>query len=169
VSARRFKVSRAAVAFVLGAAILVAIVVADGGAGGSAGDRPCNAVVERGVIPQWARTGFTDPEPRMPHAIGREGRIAALLFGDPLSAPPPEGRDNKILWVSRARVRARTALRIRAQQMDGTRRLGDPVTRLVAGGPGPSTLDLPAAGCWRLDLTWSGQHDEMDLSYRPRD
>ena len=160
--------NRTAVAFAVAAAILVAIVVADGGAGGSAGDRPCDAVVDRGVVPQWARSGFSEPEPRLPHVIGREERIAALIFGDPLTAPP-EGRDNKILWVSRARVRAGATLRIRAQRMDGTRRLGKPVTRLVAGGPGPSTVDLPAAGCWRLDLTWSGQHDEMDLRYRGRD
>jgi hypothetical protein len=47
---------------------------------------------------------------------------------------------------------------------DGT---SEPVRRTVAGGPGPSIVDLPAAGCWRLALTWSGHTDTMDLVYRP--
>ncbi|MEU7571039.1 hypothetical protein [Micromonospora sp. NPDC049240] len=30
----------------------------------------------------------------------------------------------------------------------------------------PSTVDLPAAGCWHLWLAWSGRSDAMDLGYR---
>ena len=41
----------------------------------------CRAVVDRGVLPRWARTGFSDPRPRMPHVVGREGQLAAILFG----------------------------------------------------------------------------------------
>ncbi|MBQ1067635.1 hypothetical protein KBX39_12605, partial [Micromonospora sp. D75] len=57
----------------------------------------------------------------------------------------------------------RTPLVITATR-DGT---GAPVVREVDGGPGPSIVDLPAAGCWRLRLDWSGCTDTMDLVYRP--
>lgn len=35
----------------------------------------------------------------------------------------------------------------------------------VPGGPGPSTIDLPAPGCWTLHLRWSGHTDELKLHY----
>ena len=37
--------------------------------------------------------------------------------------------------------------------------------RTVAGGPGPSIINLPASGCWRLTLRWSGRADSLDLAY----
>jgi hypothetical protein len=37
--------------------------------------------------------------------------------------------------------------------------------RVVPGGPGPSIVNLPQAGCWRLTLAWSGQTDTLDLAY----
>jgi hypothetical protein len=117
------------------------------------------------VLPTWARTGFSSPRPRLPHVIGRSGEIAALIFGYPLRSPAVKDRGNKILWVSRRAVRPLSDLRIRAQRMDGRRRVGRPVTRVVAGGPGPSGIDLPAPGCWRLTLRWSGRSDQLDLRY----
>jgi hypothetical protein len=125
----------------------------------------CHSVVHKGVLPTWARTGFSDPRPRLPHVIGRSGEIAALVFGYPLRAPPGKDRANKILWVSRREVKPLSDLRIRAQRMEGRRRVGRPVTRVVVGGPGPSGIDLPAPGCWRLTLRWSGRTDALDLRY----
>jgi hypothetical protein len=49
--------------------------------------------------------------------------------------------------------------------MVGARSVGKPVTRVVDGGPGPSIIDLPAAGCWRLDLKWAGHADTLDVRY----
>jgi hypothetical protein len=49
--------------------------------------------------------------------------------------------------------------------MHGTHPLGTPVSRTVTGGPGPSIIDLPASGCWRLMLRWSGRVDSLDLDY----
>jgi len=100
----------------------------------------------------------------MPHTIGRAGDIVAILFGDPLTSPPSLDRNNKILWVAR-RIDAASDLHISAQRMDGTAAVGDPVEQSVQGGPGPSTIDLPAAGCWRLTLTWGGRTDRLDLEY----
>src|SRR4051794_20172065 len=127
----------------------------------------CHSAVQRGVLPVWARTGFSEPRPRMPHVVGRAGRIAALEFGDPLRSPPSEHRSNKILWVSRRPWTGYRNLAIHAQRMQGTHPIGQPVSRLVRGGPGPSIVDLPAAGCWRLVLRWAGRSDSLDLRYAP--
>jgi hypothetical protein len=100
----------------------------------------------------------------MHYELGTSGEIVALLFAFPLESPPPASHNNKILWVSRQPVQG-TALVIRAQRMVGTTQLGAAVQRQVAGGPGPSIINLPAAGCWSLDLHWSGHSDHLDLSY----
>jgi hypothetical protein len=131
--------------------------------------RPCHAVVDRGVLPAWARTGFSDPRPRMPHTVGRHRLLAAIIFGDPLRSPPPPHYNNKILWVSRPAWTPQVRnLRLRAQRMRGTRRLGRPVTRIVPGAPGPSIIDLPAAGCWRINASWGPHRDQLDLYYQRR-
>jgi hypothetical protein len=74
---------------------------------------------------------------------------------------------NKILWVSRVPLEPPSDLRISARRMRGRERLGPAVTRMVEGGPGPSTINLPAPGCWRLNPRWSGHQDELDLVYEP--
>jgi hypothetical protein len=125
----------------------------------------CRARVTVGVLPVWARAGFSDPRPRMPFVLGRKGRIAAILWADPLQSPPPKDHNNKILWVSRAPSVPGSDLRIRAQRMNGSRPLGAAVSRSVIGSPGPSIINLPSAGCWRLTLRWSGRVDTLDLRY----
>jgi hypothetical protein len=147
-------------------AVLAALVAAAAPAwAGSSTPPACHSAVHHGVLPTWARTGFSDPRPRLPHVLGRSGEIAALIFGYPLRSPPLKDRGNKILWVSRRAVKPLSDLRIRAQRMEGRRRVGHPVTRVVVGGPGPSGIDLPAPGCWRLTLRWSGRSDHLDLRY----
>lgn len=134
--------------------------------GGQAGGvLPCRSEVVDGVLPTWARAGFTDPRPRMPYVLGDSGRIAAVLWGT-LNSPPAADHTNKILWFSHVRLAPGSDLRIQAQRMNGTTRLGSPVTRSVTGGPGPSIINLPAPGCWRLTLHWSGWTDHLDLQYR---
>jgi hypothetical protein len=129
--------------------------------------RACRSGMHVGVLPAWARAGFREPRPRTEFVVGRRDRIGAILFGsaDYLDAPPAADHTNKILWVARVRPRSDAALTIHAQLMRGTRRVGPSVTRTVAGGPGPSIINLPAAGCWRLTLRWSGWTDQLDLSY----
>jgi hypothetical protein len=102
----------------------------------------------------------------MPLALGASGRIVAIVFGYPLRSPPGTTRNNKILWVARDPVKPLSDLRIRAQRMVGADAVGPVVARTVVGGPGPSIVDLPAAGCWRLSLRWSGRTDTLDLGYR---
>ncbi|GAA4581362.1 hypothetical protein GCM10023194_12370 [Planotetraspora phitsanulokensis] len=124
----------------------------------------CAAEVPSRVLPQWARTGFTDAEPRMPYVLGDQGDIAAIIFGYPLAAPPLPDRSNKILWVSRVPLDPGDPLRIEAR-LDGS---GTAVERTVLGGPGPSGIDLPRSGCWHLTLRWSGHTDTMALRYSPQ-
>jgi hypothetical protein len=132
----------------------------------------CTSAVQNSVLPTWARAGFSDPKPRMPHAVGQSGNIVAILWAkhDPLVSPPLAERNNKILWVARAPlpVFKVTTLYIAAQRMAGTHKLGSPVSRRVQGGPGPSIINLPAAGCWRLALHWAGKSDSLDLRYAPK-
>ncbi len=120
----------------------------------------CEQAISRGVLPRWARTGFSDPRPQMPHVVGRNKRLAAILFGDPLVAPPAPDRSNKILWVAR-RTPEPGPLRLRAR--DGDRI----VRRVVESGPGPSIVDLPA-GCWTVTASWKGGKDVLVLSYQAR-
>jgi hypothetical protein len=146
---------------------ITAVVLAGCGGGGPPPSRisACASQVKAGVLPHWARGGFSDPKPRMPYEVGRAGDIAAIVWGFPLLSPPPRAHNNKILWVSRVTLQPGSDLRIAAQRMHGTHPLGTPVSRTVTGGPGPSIIDLPASGCWRLTLRWSGRVDSLDLDY----
>jgi len=125
----------------------------------------CQPQVTIGVLPVWARAGFSGTAPRMAYSLGRDGKIAALLWGNPLLSPPAKTHRNKILWVSREPAVAGSDLQISAQRLNGSSPLGAPVARRVTGGPGPSIINLPAAGCWRLRLQWSGRTDTIDLRY----
>jgi hypothetical protein len=127
----------------------------------SATNRPCHYAHET-VLPSWATAGFGDPEPVVMHATGDSGNIVAVLFGRVLHAPPAKTVNNKILWV--VRESGAEPLRIEAV-LDGS---GRTVHRRVAGGPGPSIVDLPQAGCWHLTLDWGpapDRRDTMDLVY----
>jgi hypothetical protein len=121
----------------------------------------CVGDVPSRVLPQWARGGFTAAEPRMPYVLGARGDIAAILFGNPLAAPPRPTLNNKILWVSRVPDTPGDPLIIDAR-LDGSRTT---VRRTVPGGPGPSIIDLPRSGCWHLTLKWSQHTDLVDLRY----
>jgi len=162
--------SRQFAAVGLAAAVATVVAVARGDDDGTSRSRPlsasaCRARAPVAVLPAWARAGFSDPRPRVAHVLGRSGAIAAILFGRPLRSPPARDHSNKILWVSRDAPVPGSDLRISAQRMDWARPVGPPVARRVAGSPGPSIIDLPAAGCWRLTLHWSGRSDSLDLRY----
>jgi hypothetical protein len=123
----------------------------------------CNSTVDMGVLPTWARAGFSDPEPALPHVMSRSSEIVAILFGYPLSSPPRANINNKILWVLQGGPTSPVA--ISAQRMDGATRVGAPVARRLDGGFGPSIVDLPDAGCWRLALAFADRTDTIDLEY----
>ncbi|MYS84096.1 hypothetical protein GTZ85_28735 [Streptomyces sp. SID5474] len=91
--------------------------------------------------------------------------MVAILLGYPYSAPARPGRPSRILWAARpgpaGADRPSRVLRIEATLVGG----GDVVIREVVNGPGPSDIDLPAPGCWHLDLSWSGRTDAVNIPY----
>ena len=155
----------------VGAAVVVfatALVLPLGaGAARSATAAACSPKVHHGVLPMWMRAGFSGAKPRIPYVVGEQGLIGGVLFGSPLNAPPARNKNNKILWVPRHLSKSVAALWIRMQKMHGTQLVGAPVRRIITTGPGPSYVDAPSVGCWRLTLTWSGRRDTVDLAYVP--
>jgi hypothetical protein len=151
-----------------GPVALAFVVAATGAAPAAPAAAPCRQRLEQGVLPVWARGGFSESRPKAPHVVGRSKRIVAIVFGYPLLSPPAPRRANKILWVARAPVGPHSDLRISARLMRGADASGRVVERRVLGGPGPSIVNLPAAGCWRFTLRWSGGSDTLDLVYAHR-
>lgn len=143
---------------------VVAVILTAGGSrpGGTGAATPASACqpVATAVLPTWARAGFSDPEPSMPYVTSSSGHLVAIIFGTPLSSPAAADHNNKILWVSNAKGGAGDLL-ITGIREDG----GQTMSTAVPGGPGPSIVDMPMAGCWRLDLTWGTVHDSIALRY----
>jgi hypothetical protein len=127
----------------------------------------CAPAVGYGSLPTWARSGFDPPSMAMPYVLGARGAIVAVLWArhDPLVTPTPPGRANKILWVSKVPDSLGAPLEITARQLIGGVAVGPVERRAVAGGPGPSGIDMPTAGCWQFTLRWSGHADTVDLPY----
>jgi hypothetical protein len=126
-------------------------------------EESCSAALTIGPLPTWARSGFHPPDQAMPHVIGANGNIVAILWArhDALHVPPLDSQANKILWVSSLHVLPGAPLTIRAT-LNGTARTA---TRELPNGPGPSYVNLPAPGCWTLNLSWSKHRDQVELRY----
>jgi hypothetical protein len=127
----------------------------------------CAAALAYGPLPTWARMGFHPPTMAMPYVLGARGDIVAVLWArhDPLVTPAPADRNNKILWVSKTPDPTGASLQITARRLTGGTPAGPVQERTVLGGPGPSIIDMPAAGCWQFTLRWSGHTDTVDLAY----
>lgn len=125
---------------------------------------PCASAVVYGSLPTWARSGFNPPSVATTHVLGARGNIVAVLWArhDPLVTPTPPNHGNKILWVSKV---PGSSLEITAQRLIGGTAVGPVQRRTVVGGPGPSEIDMPTAGCWQFTLRWSGHVDTVDLPY----
>ena len=162
-SVRRRAVLVLALVVLFGVVVVLVAWAADGRSQHQAS--ACKSRVVRGVLPVWARAGFSEPKPRMPHVFSAAGKLTAILWADPLLSPRPKNHNNKILWVARVADSSGSDLIISAQRMIGSTDVGSPVARKLIGGPGPSIINMPAAGCWRFTLRWAGQRDSMDLTY----
>ncbi|GAV42540.1 hypothetical protein [Streptomyces acidiscabies] len=153
---------------------VAAVTLAATGCSGS-GDSPntakseaggrCRPVVRNDALPSWARKDFPQGGAQR-HMVGEKGEIAAVLFGFPYHAPAAKGRENKILWVPKdsegaADMGPDDKLTIKAS-LAGTNEV---VTRSIAGGPGPSLVDMPKPGCWKFSLSWPGHSDSLDVEY----
>jgi hypothetical protein len=161
--ARRGRLTRAAVGAVGAVALAAAVpVLAAHVGGGSTGPvvaqaSPCRSTVVTGVLPVWARGGFSDPKPVMPYVASASGEIVAILW-QPLTGPPASPGGDKVLWVWRTPADT-TAVRAFAR-LDGT---GPALREFATDVTGPSGVSLPSAGCWRITITWPTGSDTIDL------
>src|SRR5687767_14724683 len=53
----------------------------------------CRTTYPARLLPPWAREGFTAPRPSVPHVLGDDGDMVAILWDSqrPLAAPPVAG------------------------------------------------------------------------------
>jgi hypothetical protein len=116
----------------------------------------CLSRVVTGVLPVWARGGFSDAQPVMPYVTSASGGVVAIIW-EPITGPPKDSSGDKVLWSWRTPVTGVHAV----ARLDGT---GPAVSTFVDPGvTGPSSLSLPSPGCWRITMTWSGGSDTIDL------
>ena len=123
---------------------------------------PCDGTPRSQVLPEWARTGFTDPEPVVPFVRSRSGNVVAILFGGRLWSPPRTDVSNKVLWVWRQMPAGAAGDVTMTAQLVGT---GTVVTAGLPRPEGPSTVDLPVPGCWGITLHSPAGTDTIDLDY----
>jgi hypothetical protein len=121
-----------------------------------AGSSACTGNISTATLPTWARAGFSPAGLHTPHVFSANGEIVGILFVE-LRAQQAEGTNNKILWVAES---GHGTLHITAR-LEGT---DTTATRTV--NLGPSIVDLPAAGCWQMTLTWPGHRDTIALQYQ---
>ena len=167
---RRARSLRAGVVLAAAAAVAVVVVAvlpglraAQGTAASGSGLHvapACHSAVVRGVLPVWARSGFSDPEPVMPYVRSASGHIVAILFTGRLTSPPRRDVANKVLWVWQTYPGNVADAHLTAR-LGGT---GPAVTAGLPAPAGPSYVDLSAPGCWRLTISWPGGSDTIDLA-----
>ncbi|MFN2562803.1 MAG: hypothetical protein ABR571_16105 [Jatrophihabitans sp.] len=127
-----------------------------GGATSPRATSNCRARVSTDRLPTWAREGFSSQALHVPHVVGAKGDIVGILFG-PLRAHQPAGTNNKVLWVAKDGF---GSLHISAR-LEGSNLAASRTVNL-----GPSIVDVPAAGCWQMTLTWPGHSDTLALPYQ---
>jgi len=172
---RRIRRRRAAVTIPLAAASVVAVVAAvtvgvlSAGRSDQVASPPGSPVavstcgpLKTGPLPDWALSGFSDPTETPPFARSASGDLVAIVFGNPLRADPAaQGPQNKILWVTRTLPQPTDQLTITAQLENS-----DQVTEIdLHQPPGPSVVDVPAPGCWLMQLRWGEHTDTIALRY----
>jgi hypothetical protein len=125
---------------------------------GGCGDTP----VWSGSPPAWT-TGAGVPNGSR-FVMSHEGNLVGVLFAFPLLArSPPEGPNNKILWIARE-PRDGRPLRLTLRHDQSTVESEEPAN----SGPGeiyPSIVDVTGPGCWAVTAQWAGHKATLELSY----
>ena len=153
---RRWLAVAATVIAVAGGSAAITLTRGDNSTTATAASSACAGNISTAALPTWARSGFSPAGLHTPHVFGANAEIVGILFVQ-LRAHQPAGTNNKILWVAK---NGPGTLHITAQ-LEGT---DTRATRTV--DLGPSIVDLPAAGCWQMKLTWPGHSDTIALLYR---
>jgi len=132
-------------------------------AGGCAG-----TVLTDAQPPTWAQDGWTvakGTEWPVPWAMGQGGNAIAYVFARQLVAgesPRIDGTQNKVLWVLRDKALSNFVVSGHPEGRSA------PVVTIVGG---PSITDVPTAGCWTFQITWTsgGQHTStINLDVLPK-
>ena len=115
-------------------------------------------------LPRWAAgvDGLVGKK-----VLSARGSVVGIVFANTLRSGTATltGPSNKILWVVQ-QPRSGKAMHI-SGTLAGTGEVLETVEPASAG-PGeiyPMIVDAPAAGCWKLDLEWNGNHDQVFLPY----
>lgn len=129
-----------------------------------------DTVVYSGDVPAWliaagGGSGAPSGAPTyLPYVIADPPIAGGYLFAFPLHSGSHD--PSKILWAM-GLPRDGSDLVIRAHPLTASR----PViteTLPADSSPGeiyPDGLEVPAAGCWQLTLSWSGHQALLDLAY----
>jgi len=121
----------------------------------------------KGGEPAWlTRAGANNNPTGLPYVIADPSIAAGFLFGYPPRSGTPSNPSNKILWVV-GRPRQGNDLTISVSPVNGN---SSAIHMAVPAnsGPGeiyPSEVDVPAPGCWRLDLAWGQNQASVELDY----
>ncbi|HEY5013002.1 MAG TPA: DUF4232 domain-containing protein, partial [Acidimicrobiia bacterium] len=168
---RRVMSGAAAVAIVAVGSLAIANLTSRGNGNGPAAPittagSSCPAPSTAADYPAWAASAH--PPVSVPHLVSRDRNVVAVVFADPMRSGSPTDRSNKILWIVRL-PRGGTPLEITATL---PRSDAHPVhvTFPADSAPGeiyPSTVNVPAPGCWHFALSWNGHRSAVDLAYEP--
>ena len=165
----RFAQTVAASATVVALSLTWACTGTDGSSSADS-ELPCETAVHRDAeFPEWSRDA--NPPPGLAFVESTNGAAIGVLFVDPLIAGQrDDGRANKILWIVRE-PRNGSDLVIEGTTVEGNATIGD--VRLAAdSSPGeiyPSSIDVPEAGCWTLDLRWDSNSATVVVPYAAAD
>jgi hypothetical protein len=111
--------------------------------------------------PVWAQGGWSHaqgtPWP-VPWAFGTQGDTVAYLFATQLVAgtsPRVDGSQNKVLWEAKDRPSGGNVI-VEGHPLGASQ----PIVTIPGG---PSITDVPTAGCWTFQLSWTsvGTHTSI--------
>ena len=125
---------------------------------GGCGDTP----VWSGSPPVWTADAGLPSGSRF--VLSHEENLVGVLFAFPLLAQsPPNGPNNKILWIARESREGRP-LRLALRHDQSTVETEEPAN----SGPGeiyPSIVDVTGPGCWSVTAEWAGHRATLELLY----
>jgi hypothetical protein len=125
--------------------------------------------IHHGAPPTWTAAAWSDSSPgfTVPYALASRNAAAAFLFSGALRAGHPTNPANKVLWVVRF-PRDGHPLEITARLSTDPSQVVR-ISRPADSSPGeiyPSYVDLPTAGCWRLELAWDTHRASVEVQVR---
>jgi hypothetical protein len=132
-----------------------------------AGPAGCGSIYPAGSTrPAWVQSAGPGLD-GLTWVLSSEQNMVGMLFGAPFRAGSRnDGRSNKILWISRE-PRNGATLKITGSSDKGDSMSASQAADASPGEIYPSIVDVPAPGCWHLNLAWGSNTATVDLYYGP--